>query len=119
MSVCGLRWLVMDEEVVIHGVVVGGLLCFLCVQLDAVLQLCICSLDGGELHVRYCGFGFRGVVGNDPVDPEWYRCPEHRFLDFRLPYQAPDFICQRRGRAPSGGCAMVSSGFHVARWLPP
>ena len=31
------RGLVMDEEVVTHTAVVGGLLCFLCVQLDAVL----------------------------------------------------------------------------------
>ena len=93
--------LVMDEEVVIHTVVVGGLLCFLCVQLDAVLQLCIHPLDSGELHVRYCGFGFRGVVGDDPVELEWYRSLEHRFLDFWFPNQAPDFICWRRGRAPS------------------
>ena len=35
--VAGLRVLVMDEEVVIHTAVVGGLLCFLCVHLDAVL----------------------------------------------------------------------------------
>ena len=56
LPVVGLRWLVMDEEVVIHTVGVGGLLCFLCVQLDALLQLCICPLDGGELHVTYCGF---------------------------------------------------------------
>ena len=28
--VAGLRWLVMDEEVVIHTVCLGGLLCFLC-----------------------------------------------------------------------------------------
>ena len=100
--VAGLHWLVMDEEVVIHTVVVGGLLCFLCVQLDAVLQLRICPLDGCKLHVTYCGFGFRGVVGDDPVELEWYRSPEHRFLDFRFPPQAPDFICRRRGRAPSG-----------------
>ena len=35
--VAGLRVLVVDEEVVIHTAVVGGLLCFLCVHLDAVL----------------------------------------------------------------------------------
>ena len=35
----GLLWLVMDEEVVIHTVGVGRLLCCLCVQLDALLQL--------------------------------------------------------------------------------
>ena len=35
--VAGLPVLVMDEEVVIHIAVVGGLLCFLCVHLDAVL----------------------------------------------------------------------------------
>ena len=66
--VAGLRWLVMDEEVVIHTVGIGGLLRFLCVQLDAVLKLSICPLDGGELHVTYCAFGFRGVVGDDPVE---------------------------------------------------
>ena len=82
----------MDDEVVIHTAVVGGLLCFLCVQLAAVLQLCVRPLDGGELHVTYCGFGFRGVVGDDPVELEWYRSPEHRFLDLRLPHQAPDLI---------------------------
>ena len=100
--VAGLRWLVMDEKFVIHTVVVGGLFCFLWVQLDVVLQLCICPLDGGELHMTYCGFRSRGVVGDDPVELEWYRFREHRFLDFRLPHQAPDFICQRRGQAPSG-----------------
>ena len=97
----GLRGLVMAEEVVIDTAVVGGLLCFLCVQLDAVLQVCVCPLDGCELHVTYCGFGFRGVVGDDPVELEWYRPPDHRFLDFRLSHHAPDFICRRRGRAPS------------------
>ena len=35
--VAGLCVLVMNEEVVIHLVVVGGLLCFLCIHLDAVL----------------------------------------------------------------------------------
>ena len=90
--VAGLRWQVMNEEVVIHTVVVGGLSCFLSVQLDALLQMCICPLDGGELHLTYCGFGFRGVVGDDAVELEWYRSPEHRFLDFRLPHQAPGFI---------------------------
>ena len=100
--VTGLRGPVMDEEVVIHTAVAGGLLCFLCVRLDAVLQSCICSLDGGELHVTYCGFGFRGVVGDEPVELEWYRSPEHCFLDFRLPHQAPEFILRLRGRAPSG-----------------
>ena len=49
--VTGLCGLVMDEEVVIHTAVVGGLLRFLCVQLDAVLQLCVCPLDDRELHV--------------------------------------------------------------------
>ena len=98
----GLRWPVIDEEAVIHPVGVGSMLCFQCVQLDAVLQLCICGLDSGEFDVMYCGFGFQGVVGDDPVELEWYRFPEHRFLDFRLPHQEPDFICRRRGRAPSG-----------------
>ena len=37
--VAGLCWLVMDEEVVIHTVGVGGVLCFVCVQLDALLHL--------------------------------------------------------------------------------
>ena len=95
--VAGLRWLVMDEDVVTHTVGLGGLLCFRCVQLDAVLKLCICPLGGGELHVTYCGFGFRGVVADDPVELEWYRPPEHCLLDFRLLHQAPDFICCRRG----------------------
>ena len=54
-----LRWLVMYGEIVIHIVVVGGLLCLRCVQLDTVLQLCICPLDGGELHVTYCAFGLQ------------------------------------------------------------
>ena len=81
---------------------VGGMLCFLCVQLDAVLQLCICPLDGGELHVTYCGFGFWGLVGDYPVELEWYRSPEHRLLDFRLPNQAPDLICRRHGGTTSG-----------------
>ena len=61
-----LRGLVMDEEVVIYTAVVGGLLSFLCVQLDAVLQVCTYLFDGGELHVTYCGFGFWG--GNDLVE---------------------------------------------------
>ena len=117
--VAGLRWPVMDEEGLIHTVVVGGLLCFLRVQLDAVLQLCICPLDGGLLHVTYCGFGFRGVVGHDPVELEWYRPPEHRLLDSG---------CRIRRRTSFAGgavgphpacCAMVASGFHVARWLSP
>ena len=80
----------MNEEVVIHTAVVGGLLCFLCVQLDAVLQLCIRPLDGGVLHVTYCGFGFRGVVSDDPVELKWYCSPEHPFLDLWLPHQAPN-----------------------------
>ena len=100
--VAGLRWLVLNEEVVIHTVPLGGLLCFWCVQLDALLQLCICSLDGGELHETYCGLGFWGVVGDYPVELERYRPPEHHLLDFRLPHHAPGFICRRRGRSPSG-----------------
>ena len=51
--------------------------------------------------MTYCSFGFRGVFGDDAVELEWYRSPEHRFTDLRLPHQAPDFICQQRGRAPS------------------
>ena len=98
----GLCVLVMDEEAVIHTAVVEGLLCFLSVHLDAVLQLCVRSPDGGELHVTYRGFGFRGVVGDDPVELKWYHTPDHRFLDFRLPHQATDLICRRRGQAPSG-----------------
>ena len=81
-----LRWLVMDEVVVIHMLGVKGLLFFLCVQLDTVLQLCICPLDGGELHVMYCAFGFSGVVGDDPAQLERYCSPEHRLLDYRLPH---------------------------------
>ena len=77
-------------------------MCFLCIQLDAVLQLCAYPLDGGELHVTFLGFGFRGVVDDNPVQLQWYRSPEHRFLDLRLPHQAPDLIFRRRGRAPSG-----------------
>ena len=50
----------------------------------------------------YCGFGFRGMVGDDPVELEWYLSPEHRLLDFRLPHQAPDFIYRQRSGAPSG-----------------
>ena len=92
----------MDEEVVIHTAVVGGLLCFLCVQLDSLLQRCVRPLHGGGLHVTYCGFGFRGVIGDDPLELEWYRFPVHRFLDLRLPHQAPDLIRRRRGGAPSG-----------------
>ena len=117
--VAGLRWLVMDEEIVIHTVVVGGLSWLICVQLDAVLQLCICPPDGGELHVTYCGFGFRDVVGDDSVELEWYRSAEHRFLDLRLPHQALDFISGGAVGPHQPCCAMVSSGFHVARWLPP
>ena len=43
LLVAGLRVLVMDQEVVVHSAVVGGLLCFLCVLLDALLQLCVFS----------------------------------------------------------------------------
>ena len=100
--VAGLHGLVMDEGVVISTAVVVGLLCFLGVQLDAVLQLCVCPLVGGEFHVTYCGFGFRGVLGDNPAVLEWYLSPEHRFLDLRLPHQALDLICRWRGRAPSG-----------------
>ena len=73
VAVCQCVWLVngMDEEVVVHTAVVGGLLCFLCIQLDAVWQVCVSPLDGGELHVTYCGFGLRGMVGDDPVELEW------------------------------------------------
>ena len=59
-------------------------------------------LDGGELHVTYCGFQFQGAIRDDPVELEWYRSPEHRLLDLQLPHQAPDFICWRGGRARSG-----------------
>ena len=102
LLVAGLCGLVMDEEVVINTAVVGGLLCFLRVQLDAVLQLCVRPLDGGELHVTYCGFGFRSVVGDDPAELERYRSPEHPFLGLRLPHQAPDLISRWGGRAASG-----------------
>ena len=112
----GLRWLVMDEEVVIHTVSLTGLLCYLCVQLDAVLQLCICPLDGGELHVTYCGFGFRGVVGDYPVEMEPLStaslisgCRIRRRTFFAGGAVGPHLAC----------CAIVFSGFHVARGLPP
>ena len=94
--------LVVDEEVIVHAAVVGCLLCFLCVYLDTVLQLCIRPLDGGELHLTYGGLRFWGVVGNDPVELEWHRSPEYRLLDLRLPQQAPNLICRWCGRAPSG-----------------
>ena len=100
--VTGLRGLVMDEEVAIHTAVVGDLLCFLCVQLDALLQLCVRPLDGGELHVTYCGFAFQDVVGDDPLELEWYGSHEHCFLDLRLPHEAPDLMCRWHGQAPSG-----------------
>ena len=74
--VAGLCMLVVHEEVVIHTAVVGCLLCFLCVHLDAMLSLCVGSLDGGELHVTYCGPRFWGVVTDDPVELEWHRSPE-------------------------------------------
>ena len=63
--------LVVDEEIIVRAAVVGRMLCFLCVYLNAVLQLCVRPLDGGELHVTYCGPGFQGMVGDDPVKPEW------------------------------------------------
>ena len=81
---------------------VGCLFCFLCVYLDAVLSLCVHPLDGGVLHVTYCGPRFLGVVRDDPVELEWHRSPEYRFLDLRLPHQALNLICRWRGRAPSG-----------------
>ena len=62
--------------------------------------MCVRSLDGGELHVTYCGPRLWGVVGDDPVELKWHRFPEHRFLDLRLPLQAPNLICWWRGRAP-------------------
>ena len=100
--VARLRVWVVDEEIIVRAAVVGCMLCFLCVYLDAVLQLCVRPLDGGELHVTYCGPGFRGVVGDDSVKLEWYRSSEHCLLDFRLPHQAANLICRWRGRAPSG-----------------
>ena len=52
--------------------------------------------------MTYCGPGLWGVVGNDPVESEWHRSPEHRFLDLWLPHQEPNLICRWRGRVPSG-----------------
>ena len=54
--------------------------------------------------MTYCGFGFQGVVGDDPVEleREWHLSPEHCFLDLGLPHQAPDLVCWWRCRAPSG-----------------
>ena len=52
--------------------------------------------------MTYYGPRFWGVVGDDPVELEWHRSPEYRFLDLRLPHQAPNLICRWRGRAPSG-----------------
>ena len=94
--------LVVDEEIIVRAAVVRCLLCFLCVYMDAVHQLCFRPFDGGELHVTYCGPGFWSVVGDDPVKPEWHRSSEHCLLDFRLPHQASNLICRWRGRAPSG-----------------
>ena len=42
------------------------------------------------------------MVGVDPVELEWHRSSEHRFLDLRLPQQAPSLICAWLGRTPSG-----------------
>ena len=100
--VAGLCVLVVDEEVVIHKAVVGCLLCFLCIHLDAVLHMCVRSPDGGEFHVTYCGPRFWGVIHDDPVELEWRHSPEHRFLHLRLLHQGSNLICRWRGRAPSG-----------------
>ena len=115
--VAGLHGLVMDEEVVISTAVVVGLLCFLGVQLDAVLQLCVCPLVGGELHVTYCGFRFRDVLGlqswsgTSPLSTASLisGCRIRRWTSFVGAAVGPHPAC----------CAMVSSGVQVARWAPP
>ena len=65
-------------------------------------SMCVRSFDGSEFHVTYCGPRLWGVVGDDLVELEWHRPPEHRFLDLQLPHQALNLICRGRGQAPSG-----------------
>ena len=52
--VCQQDRLVMYEQVVVSTLVVRGMLRCLCVELDAMLQLCICPSDGCELRVAHC-----------------------------------------------------------------
>ena len=53
--VCQLNRGVMYEQVILGTLVARGVLCLLCVQLDAMLQLFVRSCDGAELHGAHCG----------------------------------------------------------------
>ena len=61
----GLNRLAMHEQVVVGMSVTLGVLSLLRVQLDAMLQLCVCSFDRRELHVAHCGLCIRCIVSDD------------------------------------------------------
>ena len=89
--VCWLNRLVMYEQVVVVAMVVQGMLCRLCVHLDAMLELCVRPFDCCELHVAHCRLCIRCVIGDDSVEFERHRPPEHRFRDLRMPHQASHY----------------------------
>ena len=63
--VLGLYPLVVYDHVAVCSMVPCGVLCQLCVQLGAVLQLRVRSLDGCDLHMVCRCLRFWGVVSED------------------------------------------------------
>ena len=63
----------MDEQVIVGTLVAQGVLRILLLQLDAMLQLCVRSFDGCELHVAHCGLFIGCIAGHDSVEHYWHR----------------------------------------------
>ena len=52
---CWLNQLVVYDQFVGGSLVVRGIIRLMCVLLGTMLQLCVCTLDGRDLHVAHCG----------------------------------------------------------------
>ena len=72
--VCRLNRLIMDEQIIVGMLVAQGVLPFLRVQLDAILQLCVRSFHGRERHVAHSGLCIGCIVSDDSVELQGY-CP--------------------------------------------
>ena len=99
--VCRLNRLVEYKPVTVGTLVARGMLCCLCVDLDATLQSCVFSLDGCELHVAHCGLCIWCNVGDRLVTLELHRPREHRLVGLGLPNKALYLVGRWRCRSPT------------------
>ena len=79
-SICRLDLFVLYDQVVVGWLIHWGVLCSLCVKLGTMLQLCVRTLEGAELHVAHCSLYVGCTVSEASVDLQWQRPPQYGLL---------------------------------------